>query len=404
VSHTRRRLRVGFITDIPTPYRDPLLERLHRRESLDLRVIYCASSFVDRHWQLPSRAFPARVLARRGFVVRGSTVLTYLVQPEIVGLVWRSGFDLLFVSSFAQPTSLLAMASARLRGVPYAIVCESHDRRERSRALQLFREPFLRRVIGGAAGGLAVGSLARQHLRRYGLQEDRIFLFPNTPDVERFRREAAAAHPHREETRRRLATPPGAPVAVYVGRLLAVKDVPALVAAWGRVVEELPEAVLWVVGEGPQRQQLVRQAARVCPGAVRFLGHRQQEELPSLYAAADLFVLPSLDEPWGVVVNEAGATGLPLVTSDRVGAAADLVLPGETGFTFPAGDREALARVLLEVLRRPDRGAALGHRAQALVAGWGYDLAESQFLAAVEALAAPARPGERYHAPVRSRT
>ena len=390
MSHARRRLRVGFITDIPTPYRDPLLERLHRRGSLDLQVIYCASSFVDRHWHLPPPAFPARVLARRGFVVRGPTVLTYLIQPEIVGLVWRAGFDLLFVSSFVQPTSLLAMATARLLGVPYAIVCESHDRRERSWALRLLRDPFLRRVIGGAAGGLAVGSLAREHLHRYGLPEERIFLFPNTPDVERFRREAAAARARRVEVRGQLATSPEAPVAIYVGRLLAIKDVQTLLAAWSRVQEELPEAILWVVGEGPERSPLTRLAARVCPGGVRFHGHCQQEELAALYAAADLFVLPSRDEPWGVVVNEAGASGLPLVTSDRVGAAPDLVSPGETGFTFPSGDHQALARVMLSVLCSPDRGAAMGRRAQEVATTWGYDLAEAQFFEAVEALAPPA--------------
>jgi glycosyltransferase involved in cell wall biosynthesis len=375
-------VRVGFITDIPTPYRDPLLARLHRQPGLDLQVTYCAVSFVDRDWRLPELGFPARVLVRRGVVRRNETVLTYLIQPEIAGIIWRGRYDLLVVSSFAQPTSVIAMVTARLLGLPYAVVCESHARKDRSRTLELLRGPLLRQLLGHAAGGFATGSLARAYLHDYGIPEDRLFFLPNTPDVDRFRREATAARPRRDVTRARLRTAATAPVAIFVGRLLAIKEVDTLLEAWSLVRERRPDAMLWVVGAGPERARLLRRAG----DGVRFAGFCQQEELPALYAAADCFVLPSRDEPWGVVVNEAAACGLPLVTSDRVGAAADLVHQGQTGYTFPAGDARALAARLLAILGLPDRGASLGAAARRVVSAWGYDFAEAQFLAGVAAM------------------
>ena len=90
------------------------------------------------------------------------------------------------------------------------------------------------------------------------------------------------------------------------------------------------------------------------------------------HAAADLFVLPSRHEPWGVVVNEALAAGLPVVLSDRVGAAADLLVDGENGRLVPAGDAVALANALEDLCRDPQGRQAAGEASRRIVADWGY--------------------------------
>jgi glycosyltransferase involved in cell wall biosynthesis len=103
---------------------------------------------------------------------------------------------------------------------------------------------------------------------------------------------------------------------------------------------------------------------------VRFLGFVNQSQLPSVYRAADLFVLPSLFEPFGLVVNEAMLCGLPVAVSDRVGAKYDLVRPDENGYVFPAGDVEALAAILRQILPDGEKRARMGGAARRRMETW----------------------------------
>ena len=106
---------------------------------------------------------------------------------------------------------------------------------------------------------------------------------------------------------------------------------------------------------------------------VHILGFRNQLELPACYAMADLLVLPSSIEPWGLVVNEAMCFGLPVIVSDKVGAAADLIRDGVNGFTYPVGQIEALAERLQMVLADEQVCQEMGRQSRAIIRRWGFD-------------------------------
>jgi glycosyltransferase involved in cell wall biosynthesis len=95
-----------------------------------------------------------------------------------------------------------------------------------------------------------------------------------------------------------------------------------------------------------------------------------QSQLPAVYRAADLLVLPSHYEPFGLVINEAMVCGCPVVVSDRVGAKFDLVRPGENGYVYPAGDVEQLAAVLREILTDREKRARMGAAARQRMESW----------------------------------
>src|SRR5205823_1157153 len=128
-----------------------------------------------------------------------------------------------------------------------------------------------------------------------------------------------------------------------------------------------PAARLWVLGDGPERPELEALAGEVAPRQVFWHGFINQSQMPSLLAAADAFVLPSEDEPWGLAVNEAMACGLPAVCSDRVGCVPDLVRDGVTGFCYPVGDVMALADRLSTLLGDRTACRRMGQAAQDLV-------------------------------------
>jgi glycosyltransferase involved in cell wall biosynthesis len=112
-------------------------------------------------------------------------------------------------------------------------------------------------------------------------------------------------------------------------------------------------------------------------------GSRQGRDLFDLYGAADAFVLASSHEPWGVVVGEAMAFGLPVVLSDRIGAAADLLREGENGYGFPVGDVPALAGGLARLVEDPARREGMGRRSDRIMDDWTYETSVQGFADAV---------------------
>lgn len=125
------------------------------------------------------------------------------------------------------------------------------------------------------------------------------------------------------------------------------------------------------MGDGQLRTQLEDEAASLAPGRVTWLGFRNQSEAPSVYAAADVLVLPSDKEPWGLVVNEGMNAGLPTIVSDRVGSSADLVTD-DTGFIFPAGDLDALVSAMAKVAADADLRRRLSNGAKELISQWDF--------------------------------
>lgn len=125
-------------------------------------------------------------------------------------------------------------------------------------------------------------------------------------------------------------------------------------------------------GDGPLRPEFERRAAEVGLGSVRFLGFRGQLELPALYDLCDVFVLPSVFEPWGLVVNEAMNAGRAVVVSDRVGCGPDLVEPGVNGHLFKAGDVGALRDALARLVADPEACRAMGRRSLEIINRWSF--------------------------------
>ncbi|HXM05101.1 MAG TPA: glycosyltransferase, partial [Chthoniobacterales bacterium] len=158
------------------------------------------------------------------------------------------------------------------------------------------------------------------------------------------------------------------PVVLFCAKLQAWKRPQDVLRAFARA--NSPNAYLVFVGDGALRLTLESEAKSLgIGGRVRFLGFVNQSGLPETYGAADILVLASEYEPFGVVVNEAMLCGCPVIVSDRVGARFDLVRDGETGFVFPMGDVGALS-ALLEVLQSPERLKRIGEAARKRMAGW----------------------------------
>jgi len=263
--------------------------------------------------------------------------------------------------------------------VPYLLLVSSHDAGPRSGWRSLLRGRVVPRVVAAAAGALVLGTLSRQSMIENGAAPETVRVFANTVDVPEWARRADALAPVRSELRTAIGAAAEDTVVLSVSRLAPEKGLGTLV----RAVADVPgETLLVVAGSGPEGERLSGLAAelgvRLCA-----LGDVAYDRLVEAYVAADVFALVSTREPWGVVVNEAAACGLPLVLSDQVGAAADLLSDGENGVLVPAGDAQATAAALARLAGDPGLRRAMGARSRELMDGWGYEPSVERFVDAV---------------------
>jgi glycosyltransferase involved in cell wall biosynthesis len=381
-------IRVALVSPEPTPYRSPLLDRVARRPEVDLTVLYAGRTLIDRRWAVAPH-HPHRVLG--GFRIPGLRPLLrhdYRITPGIAAALGAARPDVVVVTGWSTFSSQAAIVWCRLRHVPFLLLVSSHDEGPRPGWRRRVKAAVVPRLVRRAQGALVLGSLSRQSLVARGADPGTIRIFANTVDVEEWGRRADELRGRRAELRAALGAAAADVVVLSVARLAPEKGLDRLLEA---AAASRHQALLVVLaGSGPRAAALASLAGRLGV-RLKLAGEVAWEKLVELYVAADVFALLSEHEPWGVVVNEAAACSLPLLLSDRVGAAADLLIEGENGRLVRAGDVEATADALRELADNPGLRARMGARSRELIAGWSYDASVDSFVEAVtEAALRPA--------------
>ncbi|SMF63154.1 Glycosyltransferase involved in cell wall bisynthesis [Tistlia consotensis] len=383
-------MRLAYLVTHPIQYQAPLLARIACEPDIELTAFFASElslgAFRDPGfgrevtWDVPllegyRHEFLPCLGERRDLGI---------LRPWSHGLarrLRRGGFQALWVHGYARPFHVWSLLAARALGLTTLLRDEATAiSTRRGGAKRLLRAGFFAGLRPLVDRYLAIGSLNRAYWRALGVAEERIFDMPYAVDNARFQALAGAAAARRDAFRQELGLPPDRPVVLYASKLMARKRAGDLLEAFlglgGAAAARRP--LLLIVGDGELRATLEARVAEAgAAGSVRFLGFRNQAELPAFYELAEVFVLPSEHEPWGLVVNEAMNAGTAVIASDQVAAAHDLISPRrgrpETGVVFPVGDIAALRGALEQVLADPERAAALGRQALARVSAWDFE-------------------------------
>jgi glycosyltransferase involved in cell wall biosynthesis len=379
-------IRVAFVSPEPTPYRAPLLDRVAARREIDLTVIYAARTVAGRTWHVEPRHgavfLDGRPVPGADRVLRHDYPLT----PGIFRALRDARPDVVVVSGWSTFASQAALGWCRLRGVPYVLLVESHDSGPKAGWRRTVKETAVPPLLNGAASVLGVGTLARESVVALGADPARVRVFANTIDVSALAGRADRLAPRRPALRKDLGLSEDDVAVLCVARLAPEKGIDTLLRAVARAADARLVALL--LGDGRERTRLASLAGGLGARAI-FAGARPPDTVVEAYAAADVFALLSEHEPWGVVVNEAAACGLPLVLSDRVGAGRDLLADGENGLLVAAGDVERAAGALRRLAADRELRRRMGARSRSLVERWGYGPSvEALVEAAVEATTA----------------
>jgi glycosyltransferase involved in cell wall biosynthesis len=291
--------------------------------------------------------------------------------------------DVVLIPGWYSVTLVRALLSARRRGVPILYRGDTHNATAPAGWRRAIWHARTRAFLSLYSGYLSVGRLSRAYLETHGVSATTIFSSPHAVDNDWFAGSAAPwlADAARRQARGVCGAEAGDFVVLFAGKIEARKRPIEAVRA---VASLGPRAVLVFAGSGDREDEARAEAERLGV-RVSWLGFVNQSTMGRVYAAADCLIVPSDVESWGLVVNEAMATGLPAVVTDRVGCAPDLIVPGETGEVCRRGDLDALSAALQRVRDRGGR-PSMAAACRARVARHGFEAAATGLLAACQSL------------------
>jgi len=270
------------------------------------------------------------------------------------------------VSLYAEPSFIVGWALAKLRGVKTGFrVLKTFDR-------WITRHPVkdaIKRFLFVHVDVIETpGAEGKEFAVRCGAKEERIFFATHTVDIPHFRTGAADVRPQRDKLRVELGL--SGTTFIYVGRLWWGKGINYLLDAFERVQQQRGEKVsLLLLGDGEEENKLRQACTERGIRNVVFAGFKQKPDLPRYYALADVFVFPTLGDPYGLVVDEAMACSLPIISTSAAGEITDRVEDGVNGYIVPPENSVTLAECMMRFVNKPDVCKKMGRVSAGKIAG-----------------------------------
>lgn len=351
-----QKCRLLLLSEIISPYRIPVFNALAQHEAVDLHVVFLAETDAAlRQWLVykDDIHFSYEVLPSWRFRLGKHNVL---LNWGLRSRLKKFSPSVIICGGYNYFASWEALSWAQRHHVDLILWSESN--RHDIRGGRLWIESLKARFLSRCARFVVPGRASREYLQSLGSTQE-IVTAPNAVDNGWFRVRAESVRVHAAEFRVKFGLPER--FLLFVGRLVPEKGVFDLLDAYAKLEGNLRSQVgLVFAGDGSSRQELERRAQRIAPGTIRFPGFAHREDLAGLYALAEVLILPTHSDTWGLVVNEAMACGLPIIVSDVAGCAADLVEDGCNGYVVPPRDLEKLSLAIDPIVRNPELGPRMG--------------------------------------------
>jgi glycosyltransferase involved in cell wall biosynthesis len=378
---------LAILSTHPILYQVPIWRGLAARGDIPMRVYYLSKHGIDASfdpgfghsfaWDLDLLAGYAHEFLDAEVGPRQDSFRWLSLRHGFGEKLRRDGVSILWVQGWQVRAYWQAIREAQRAGIRVWLRGESNLRSSGSPLRQLFKRLPLKRLLNRVDRFLAIGRANRQFYLQLGYPAERVASAPYCVENKRFAEQADAARVDRARLRRDWGIDEDAFCFLSVGKFIPKKRPMDIVRAVARLSAQRPGSklhILWV-GSGELGAELRgacdlrfdADGAGACSPAAdsgrpraSFAGFLNQSEIAKAYVAADALVLPSdAKETWGLVVNEAMASGLPCVVSDQPGSADDLIVPHRPDLCFPMGDIESMARSLSAVIADPPTGAQL---------------------------------------------
>ena len=384
----QKKLKLGVLVSHPIQYFVPVYQDIAKVDGVDFTVLYRTRVGVDEYHdagfgQAVKWDIPLLDGYRHQFLSGKNSIEG--VEWNIIGAILRNRFDVLWVHGYNNVTNLLAIFIARITGTK--VLMRGDTRGQAHHQDSDIRALFKRVLFKCCNGFVTIGTLNRAYYAQHGVTPDRLFFAPFCVRNDQFEVLAEVRVQYRREIRATLGLSSDSLIILFAAKLIKLKRADELILAFARLTEEFPAACLVIAGSGDEESRLRHLAEAVGDRQIHFIGFQNQTQLPALYAASDIFVLPSHLESWGLAINEVMAAGVPVIVSSEVGAAPDLVEGKGTGVVYPCGDVVALSEAMRLLITHPELREQMAVKAVKLISRWDVHACAAGVLQAAEAVA-----------------
>lgn len=329
--------RVLFLTNYASPYRVRFFDELGKYMDVTVLLTDPVESVTHRNeaWFEDGRGgfHPVQLSGRP---IKGEYFC-----PEVSRWL-KKPYDAIVIGGYSSPTAIWAMAYLRLRRIPFYMEVDGGLIRQEGK----LKYRIKRTLVKMASAWLSTGAYPTKYLVHYGAEPEKVFFYPFSSLYEGDILGSVVSQEEKAALRRELGISQKRMI-LAVGQCIPRKGFDILLNA----AKDLPEDVAICILGGEPTEEYLRLREELGLTMVSFPGFQKKEILAKYYRAADLFILPTREDIWGLVVGEAMAYGLPVITTDRCVAGLELIEDGINGYIVPVEDVEALAWKIGEALR-----------------------------------------------------
>lgn len=374
--------KVALLTNIISPYMIPRLNSVANAELFDFDVFFMAETESNRLWNVYKGKIKFNYRVLKGFQFALGEERIIHVNFGLASRLLKRRYDLLVIGSYYQPAALQALFLSKLLktetmlGIDGSFYYKKHEK-------WLLKE-MKRLIIRSCSGFLVSGKAAFNYVEDLGANPKRIFVAPFPAEHDYFHKEFIRLNPYKKEIKRKKRFPPL--VILYSGQFIPRKGVLILLQAYAQLQRQMKDIGLVLIGNGPERKKYENYCETNKIDNVYFEGFVQKEALPEYYTAADIFVLPTLSDPWGLVINEAMAFGLPVISTNAAGVTYDLVKNGVNGFVVCAGDADSLYIALKRLCDDPRLRKKMGQESLIIIQDYTPEKWAEAFINAVKSM------------------
>jgi glycosyltransferase involved in cell wall biosynthesis len=337
--------KVALVHNIIAPYRIPIFEGLAASPDIDLTVYFCSETHSYRKWEvLKDVNYNYEILPGFLFQLRDITVN---INIPIIKKLRSGNFDIVIIGGCVDFTSQMAYFFSKIHHKPVILWSEGIE--PSSSLVGKLIQPIINHIVRGCTAIIVPGTMSRDYHKGITNEENNIFIAPNSIDNEKYLNEIMRLNPKRDMIKEKLGYK-DVKIILSLSQIIERKGIIYLIQAFELIRRENPDVILLIVGAGEQKDDLIKYCLEKNLSNVFFPGWVDEYEKIVYYSISDLFVLPTLSDVWGLSINEAMVTGLPVITTTKAGCSKDLIVPGLNGYIVTPKDVNGLFNAINTVL------------------------------------------------------
>ena len=373
-----KKYKVALIHNIISPYRVPLFEGLANHPALYLFVYFCAKIHKERKWDiLESDKYNYEVLPGVSIEFLGNHI-----NPSIISKLIKERYDVVITGGCTYFTAQAAFVTCKLLKIPVILWTEGIESAQSLLGTAI--SPLTKHITKNVDAVIVPGTKSRDFQIKMGASKGKIFIAPNIVDNKMFMQKSSKFKKEKERFKQDLNIQ-NEKIILFVGQLIKRKGVEYLIKAYKSLKDEYNDVCLVIIGDGVLKKELEEICIKEDIKDVHFTGWVPEEQKIIYYSIAELFVLPTLEDLCPLVINEAMACGLPVISTKAAGCAVDMILPGKNGFVVDAADEKQLYSAMKKIILDDEFAKKMGEGSSEIIKRrYSIDQAVNGFFSAIK--------------------